>query len=220
MLMGILNWSVLMKADVLRYLGYGGQELDERTDQDLDGCMALAKTFKGAWLYKILHRIEDENLIKTLDFDSRGLEHMLEGCDDLVIFAATLGQPFERLTKQWAYRWPSKSLILDACGSDRIESFVEAQVMDLQKQEGKFASLRYSPGYGDFHLSKQGHILKVLEAHKKIGIAMNASYLMMPSKSITGVFGLSEIALKKDYGVCDDCQNRMLCDKRICRRVK
>lgn len=207
-----------MKIDVLRYLGYEGQIIDSDTEDDLNNFIKVASEFKGASVYKILDREKDANLISKLAFKSNGLDNILKGCQRIVYFAATLGTPFERCLKQWQYKSPTKMFILSACGSDRIEIIIDEMVKTIEEKENQYAGLRYSPGYGDFELSSQKTLIDFLEAHKKIGISINSSFVMMPSKTVTGLFGLSDEILENNYSVCDDCLNRTTCDRKICRR--
>ena len=58
-------------------------------------------------------------------------------------------------------------------------------------ENGLYLRPRFSPGYGDFPLSAQKQILDGLEAGKRIGITLTEGYLMMPSKSVTAVIGVS-----------------------------
>ena len=60
------------------------------------------------------------------------------------------------------------------------------------EKRGMFLRPRFSPGYGDFPLGCQPALLGGLEASKRVGITLTDSYLMMPSKSVTAVIGVSK----------------------------
>ena len=49
---------------------------------------------------------------------------------------------------------------------------------------------RFSPGYGDLPLEMQVEILKILDAQKIMGLYLNDSYLITPSKTVTAIIGL------------------------------
>jgi 5-methyltetrahydrofolate--homocysteine methyltransferase len=49
---------------------------------------------------------------------------------------------------------------------------------------------RFSPGYGDLDLSCQKDIFKLLDCSKKIGLTLNDSLLMSPTKSVTAFVGI------------------------------
>ena len=43
---------------------------------------------------------------------------------------------------------------------------------------------------GDLPITVQPDLLKILDAEKRLGITLNASYMMSPSKSVTAVIGI------------------------------
>jgi cobalamin-dependent methionine synthase I len=51
---------------------------------------------------------------------------------------------------------------------------------------------RFSPGYGDLPLELQTNLFKVLDCQHFIGLTLNDSMLMSPSKSVTAIVGLRE----------------------------
>jgi len=54
---------------------------------------------------------------------------------------------------------------------------------------GLDSTVRFAPGYGDFHLSGQKIILDMLDV-RGIGISLDpVSFTLMPLKSATGVIG-------------------------------
>lgn len=67
---------------------------------------------------------------------------------------------------------------------------------------------RFSPGYGDFPLDCQQRLLDSLEAGKRIGIKLTDSLLMMPSKSVTAVMGVSKKPYRCDVKGCESCGKR------------
>ena len=48
---------------------------------------------------------------------------------------------------------------------------------------------RFSPGYGDFPLTAQRDIFAILDCPKRIGLSLNQSLLLSPTKSVTAVIG-------------------------------
>ena len=202
--------------DILRYLGYEGQVIDDKTQESLNKAMDYVKSLKGKYVYKILD--DDQQIFNVLKTSSRRLEKILAGSSRIVVYAGTLGIDFDKTLRRWQVQSPSDGMILNACGSVRIESLIEAMVKDIEKKEKLHAGPSYSPGYGDLSLRAQENLLSYLQAHKKVGIIHNENYVMMPCKSITGVFGLFKEKSLKSYEICDDCILRMTCDQKICRR--
>ena len=72
-------------------------------------------------------------------------------------------------------------------------------------EKGLYLRPRFSPGYGDFPLSVQKQILDGLEAGKRIGITLTEGYLMMPSKSVTAVIGVSRTPAACVIEGCEAC---------------
>ena len=75
-------------------------------------------------------------------------------------------------------------------------------------EEGLYLRPRFSPGYGDLPLSCQPDFCRVLEAEKTVGITLTESFLMMPSKSVTAVIGVSKIAAGCVKEGCEVCSNK------------
>lgn len=51
---------------------------------------------------------------------------------------------------------------------------------------------RFSPGYGDWPVSDQGKIFKLLNPEKNIGVKLTESFIMLPEKSTSGIMGIVE----------------------------
>ena len=76
-------------------------------------------------------------------------------------------------------------------------------------KEEKHLRPRFSAGYGDLSLSVQKDIFSVLDCARKIGLTLNDSLIMSPSKSVTAVVGIS------DTPSCDGHKCKS-CDKKDC----
>lgn len=51
---------------------------------------------------------------------------------------------------------------------------------------------RFSAGYGDLPLEVQKDIFRVLDCPRKIGLTLNDSLLMSPTKSVTAIVGIED----------------------------
>ena len=127
--------------------------------------------------------------------DSQGLGRRLRGCRRCVVFAATVGLEMDRLIARYGSASPARSLFFQAIGAERIEAlcdaFCDRMAADLGRQ-GLGVTQRFSPGYGDSPLSIQRDIFRVLDCPRKIGLTLNESLLMSPSKSVTAIFGITD----------------------------
>lgn len=103
----------------------------------------------------------------------------IKGQNKVILFAATVGVEIDRLIKKYSKISPSKALMFQAIGTGQIEALCDAFCNDMG------VNRRFSPGYGDLSLSIQKNIFDVLNCTKYIGISLNDSLLMSPSKSVT-----------------------------------
>ncbi len=119
---------------------------------------------------------------------SSDLSKNLEGCDRVLIFAATVGVGLDRLIAKYSRISPSRALLFQAIGAERIEALCDL----FCKESGLKLKPRFSPGYGDLPLCTQKEIFAVLSPEKRIGLTVNDSMLMSPTKSVTAIVGISE----------------------------
>ena len=79
------------------------------------------------------------------------------------------------------------------------------QVYDALKEKGVLLKPRFSAGYGDLPLAVQKAIFSALELSQRIGLTLNESLLMTPSKSVTAIFGLGSCLGEKTEHKCSNC---------------
>ncbi len=146
---------------------------------------------------------------------SKGLISNLSGCREVIIFASTVGIQMDRLIAKYGRVSPAKSLMMQAIGAERIESLCDLFNEEMNAElcrEGFDTRVRYSPGYKDFSLDFQRGIFDILGCSTKIGLSLNDSMLMSPSKSVTAIIGISEEFREK--GTKNKC---LLCNKTDCQ---
>jgi hypothetical protein len=128
----------------------------------------------------------------ALESGSRSLRERLDGCGTAVLFAATIGPALEEWVRSLgAAGEMTRALLADAYGSSAaialgmsFESLSARLFGDLGLQPAR----RYAPGYGDWELSSQADLLRLVDAGR-IGIRLTDGFLMLPSKSISGIIG-------------------------------
>ena len=130
---------------------------------------------------------------QTCDFgcmkiESKDLAKNLKGCEQVVLFAATIGVEIDRLIMKYGAVSPAKAVMLQAIGAERIESLCDTFCAELES-EGMCLRPRFSPGYGDLPLETQKDIFNLLSCSKNIGLSLNNSLLVSPSKSVTAFVG-------------------------------
>ncbi len=143
--------------------------------------------------------------------DSRALAKNLGGCRRAVIFGATVGLEADRLIKRYSRLDTARAVMLQAIGAERIEALCDAFCADIEgnvAERGLFTRPRFSPGYGDLPLEIQRDFVRVLDCRRKIGVTLNESLLMSPSKSVTAIIGLSDKPCGVTSGDCGYCGKR------------
>ena len=161
----------------------------------VDECIAEAE---GLLTYKVcFRRFEVTEYFGTLNLGftriSGGLTDYFRGCDHLWLFAATLGLPIDRLIARYSAVSPIKAILFQALGTERIESLCntfEADIAKLEELNGYKIKPRFSPGYGHAPLEMQSDVFAALDCQRKIGLTLNKSLLMSPSKSVTAFIGV------------------------------
>lgn len=144
--------------------------------------------------------------------DSTSLRRNLRDCQRIVVFAATIGLGPDRLIARYGRLSPAKALLVQAIGAERIEALCDCFCHRLQ-QPGVFPAPRFSPGYGDLPLTLQTDVFRALDCPRKIGLTLNDSLLMSPSKSVTAIVGLRPCAGTEETNGCNlysntDCPYR------------
>ena len=128
----------------------------------------------------------------TFIFRSKKLALTLKGCKSVIVFAATIGVEIDRLIAKYGRISPSRALMFQAIGAERIETLCDVFCADIAEEYNLSTKPRFSPGYGDLPLSSQKDIFSVLSPEKQIGLFLTDNMLMSPSKSVTAIVGLSE----------------------------
>ena len=124
----------------------------------------------------------------TFSVNSKSLQKTLNGYDRVILFVATVGLEIDRLIKKYSVISPTKAVIFQAIGAERIEELCNAFENDIKQTYQ--TSKRFSCGYGDFDILYQKEIFKVLNPQKLIGVTLLDSMLMLPSKSVSAVIGV------------------------------
>jgi hypothetical protein len=132
-------------------------------------------------------------------FGSKDLSTCLKGCRKAVLMAATVGLGIDRLINKYERLSPSKALFLQALGAERVEALCDRFCRDLP---GALRP-RFSPGYGDLPLEVQKEFITYLDCTHLIGITLNDSLLMTPSKSVTAIVGIEPADISDPAGICD-----------------
>ena len=197
------------RREIIRYMG--AKELSAELEALLDECLAEAE---GRLRYSVCWQeipVSVTGNVVKLGFaapESASLAARLTGCDRAVLFAATVGLELDRLIARYSRLQPVKGLIFQAIGAERVEALCDAFCAELRQQAqtcGECIRPRFSPGYGDVPLTLQQDIFRVLDCPRQIGLTLNASLLMTPSKSVTAFVGVGKGEQQPDKEKCRAC---------------
>lgn len=160
-------------------------------------------------LYKVSY-IEDKKddtvVIDGVKFSSRILRVNLDKVNRVFPYVATCGHELEN----WSKGFPDmlEMFWLDTIKELALRSARTALTEELKDkfELGKMANM--NPGsLEDWPISQQKELFQLLDDHKKlIGVELNASFLMTPIKSVSGIFFPTET----------NYQNCMLCPRGDC----
>jgi hypothetical protein len=201
------------EGEALRYFGYGGGKgippeevkslFAECVRQAMEAC-----AYRVAYAeFSVAFTADGVDLAFT-QTTSRALKLNLEGCHKVIAFAATVGMGIDRLICRYEHSSPSKSYAFQAIGAERAESLCNVfngEMSEQVKAQGEFTRPRFSCGYGDFPLEKQRDFFAALDCNRKIGLTLNDSLLMSPSKSVTAIIGVSKTACRHTSEKCAQC---------------
>ncbi len=179
--------------EIARYAGC--RAADTQTTQKIRACLAeVQDTLKYTVVYRE-YPVSCQNGVADFgDFRivSLSLCRTLQGCRTAALFAATIGLEIDRLITRYGITEPSKALLLQSIGAERIEALCDCFCDFLANGGRKVLSSRFSPGYGDCPLEAQRDIFRQLDCSRTIGLSLTESLLMSPSKSVTAIVGIKE----------------------------
>ena len=145
---------------------------------------------------------------------SRSLCRNLRDCESAYLMTATLGIGPDRLIARASVARMSRAVILQAAAAAMIEAWcdqVNQKIIEEAEEQGLYCRPRFSPGYGDFSLEHQTDLAQILRIQKEIGVSLTQSLLMMPSKSVTAVIGLSPVKKECELHGCEVCSKSEEC---------
>ncbi|MBE6469664.1 MAG: hypothetical protein E7001_06925 [Coriobacteriaceae bacterium] len=212
---------VLDRDEMLRYLGYAGQEMDPGLAARI---AAVADEVEAGLAPAGVRRVfpvdatgtdgAGEPVIRlhgtAVALEGKDIFRHLKDARYCALIACTLGIESERRLRA-AGGAALEQTVLDAACSAYVEAAVEemdAAVRAEAAELGLSTNWRFSCGYGDCPLTAQPRIVAALNAGRLIGLTVTPANLLVPSKSVTAMIGLFD-------GPVHDANTRPACG--ICR---
>lgn len=129
----------------------------------------------------------------------------------VAVFAVTAGDAIGQASDEhFAKGEYTRGLLLAGAAAAITEQLAD-QVNDLIRREaarsGQKTAWRYSPGYGDWPVTQQAELVRLIGA-EQIGVSVNSHSMLMPRKTVTAIIGLSACAQAPAPKRCSQCSLR------------
>ncbi len=165
--------------------------IDETTSLGL----ALCRNQGAAGRFSIKSRTEQAVVLADgTGLESRRLAGMLQKSDEALFMAGTAGPEItDRITLEMERGNASAAIVLDAVASvsaDMILDWIKDMFNKMIMKEGRrLTRRRFSPGFGDLHLSNQAIIFRLLDL-ERLHLKLNESMMLEPEKSVLAIAGI------------------------------
>ena len=179
-----------LKPQIYNYLGFKGVQPSAETDELIQSCfIEVEQTAQFNYLYKA-YPTPPDFLAKPPYAD------FLIGTTGVILCAMTLGAETDRRIHKLTRTDMTRAIVFDACAS----AYLEVKSDEYEKTIGDDLTYRFCPGYGGSSVDDLKYIFDLIHP-EKIGITLNESNFMLPSKSMAGVIGIGKSAHK----TCESC---------------
>lgn len=198
------------RTTALRYMGAAGWEPDAASSALMDRAeQQLLQTAIPRAVWRTLPRT-------ALPLENRGrdLERHLQGCDAVLLMAATLGSEVDTLLRRMELTDIALAATADAMASVLLEQVCDALEEELRSQlrtEERYLTGRFAPGYGDCPLELNEVISLATDSVRGCGLAVTAQHLLVPRKSTTALLGVADHPVTGALAGCGTCHLRETC---------
>ena len=201
------RFTTLNMNEILKYLGFRGQELTEEIAAQIRRC---SDEVLAAATPRLTYRLAplDNGAVLGVMFAGNDIPRMLEPCEEVVLFGATLGPGVERLMMRCEVVNAADSVIMDASASTAIENICNNFESDMRRAveaEGRYLTDRFSPGYGDLPIAEQPKFFALLDMTRRIGVSLTPTTIMVPRKSVTAIMGIARTPQPHRPPDCEHC---------------
>lgn len=212
---------VLDANEIKRYLKVDKNYQNKDLDNDIKKAITIVERYSRPKYIKDIFdiTIKDNKLIfdKTnLVFESKDIIKYLKDCDKVIVLVASLGLLLDKEIKKLEINDLNMAYIVNGVAVEYIEKYLD-YVQANELKEYNIKTSRYSIGYGDLSLSYQSKLLNILNAYKRLGVSVLETNLMVPSKSVSAIIGVSELELDKNSVIlkkCDNCLDNGMCSSK------
>ncbi len=216
----------ISKAEAARYMGVRGVP-DSQTAELLDKYEPIVRnSLRPAYVYREAEaELRPDGVYLSglgVPLKGKSIRELLADCSRAIVMAATVSAEADRLISRISVSDMADALAVDCLCSAAIEQvcdLAEEEIFSQTKAENR--TMRFSPGYGDLPIDVQEELLRYLNAWRRIGLTCGESCMLIPTKSVTAIIGISDSLLQERKSGCDMCSMRESCFFRNsgeCRR--
>lgn len=204
--------AVVDRGTALRYLGASGWQPDAASAALLDRAEDLLRrtvTPRAVW--------------RTLPAaalpggQGSDLARHLQGCDEVLLLAATLGTQLDTLLRRLELSDIALAATADAMASVLLEQVCDELEAELRAEltaRGRYLTGRFAPGYGDCPLELNDTLCLAVDSVRGCGLAVTPQHLLTPRKSTTAVLGVAGHPVTGARAGCATCRLRDNCAYR------
>lgn len=151
----------------------------------------------------------------SLVLKGNAIRKHLEGCRKAVLMSVTVSADIDRLIRKAQIKDMAEAMVIDSLSSVAVEQVCDkVEELIRNKYPEYYQTFRFGVGYYDLPIDLQKDFLKVCDATRRIGLSVSPSNILMPTKSVTAVIGLSENEVAGVVRGCATCNRNNNCQFR------
>ncbi len=187
---------------IMKRLGYQGKKTEISGQQmaEIDSFISKAAELISLKALCLRSRIElePENGTVTLEngevIESAKFCRFLSGSAEMLIMGITGGAEIaDEIARLQTEKQMTQAVVLDAAAGEIVDDgfdWIAGLYSKELVREGRIiGSRRFSAGYGDFDITNQRLIYRML-GMEKLGVRITDSCMLLPEKSVTAVYGI------------------------------
>ena len=196
--------------ETLRDLGASGWQPDGATRallQKAEELLSASAQPRAVWRELPLEAL-------PLAESGQDLARHLQGCDAMLLLAATLGSGVDSLLRRLELSDIALATAADAMAAVLLETVcdtLESQLRADYRQKDRWLTSRYAPGYGDCPLTLNEDLCLMLDTVRGCGLAVTPQHLLTPRKSTTAILGLADHPVTGARAGCAHCLLKETC---------
>lgn len=207
----------ISRTNIISTMGYEGCELPEPFFSYLNEVYRFASTLKDI---RVVCRSFDDIEIREFTGElyvedtcfhlGKTLLKEIRNSNRIVFFICTAGVTISKIAKDlMSGEDPVLGYIYDVMGSYIAEAAgdkMQKTILSKISEKGEKITNRYSPGYVKWPVVEQHELFRLFN-NQTGGVSLTSSALMVPGKSISGLFGIGkEVKFRKNP--CDLCNSK------------